>query len=543
MSDEIIAYGPWVAFRLREGDDPNRFDVARLSGPYLEWLGACRMLNGADRRSGFDAWAKHHPNGSQVIQAVLAVPANLTEYPELANGQGREVVYVDLPDLPKDARLTAAMERVAGDTGQFLADYVDHTSQIVNTIPAPMAESAALAIVSIAIARRLHFQTYFEPCIYPNLWVLWVAESTVFHKTTGLNVARRLIRATMPHLLLPEESSADRLIQELAGLDPMNYNLLTLFDQERWRKAKLHAGQRGLVIDEASSLFSGFRKDYNIGKIETFLKAYDCDDEKVHSTIKHGNVYLRHLYMPILGATTPAAIQQAANLQMWQMGFWPRFILLVPPGFPERLIHSDEFISRPAALDSAITRLLDFLPKPAAPEFGNALAPPPSLAVSRSIEVWRHWVKYNDTMSFTLQNHDLTPDDRMRLMYGRLPVRLLQVATLLAALDWNGKDVPPVRLCHYARAHQICEQWRINAHRFVEVMDRPLAGMDRERRLVKTISDLGESGRIATSREIQRSTGWPRDQVDALLLQMQSDNLIEIVESPQKRSKVWKVCQ
>jgi hypothetical protein len=540
---ELIDYGAWSAARLRDGAKVDDLDHARIIGIWREWLGVCRASNGGDRRAAFDSWARSLPERDDIIARVFAIPPTLTVYPEPEKQALREItVYTDVPELPAPARITGAMERAASDTGQFLSDFADYIGLIVNTIPREMAEASALSIVSIAVARRLYIETYFDPQIFPLLWILWVAESTVFHKTTALNAARRMIRQLMGYLLLPNESSGDRLIQDLAGIKPSNFEQIPLFEQSQWRLGARHSGQRGIVIDEASSLFSGFRKDYNVGKVEVFLKAYDCDDQQVHSTVKHGNIYMRWLYMPMLGATTPAAIQQAANLQMWQMGFWPRFVTLVPERlFPDSIRHSDDLISRPAALDQTIATLLERLPEPddsAIFEHGDA---PKALAVTYSKEAWRHWIKYDDAMSHTLQHPDMTPDDRLRKMYGRQPVKLLQVATLLAALDWNGKGAPHVALSHYARAHQIVECWRTNAHRFVEVMDRPLTGEDRERRILTTIARLADKQLPATTRELQRATGWPRDQVDKLLEQMTNDGLIGPEESANKRTKFWRL--
>lgn len=539
-----IAYTYWAIARLREGVDANVIDLARLDSAGLEYLGVCRSLNGGDRRAAFDSWTRYHPDGKRILAAVFEVPAELVDYPEPATPAGADstTVFVDVPDLPKAARLTQPMTRAATDTGSYLAEWTRYLKLIVDTLPTDWCEAGALSAWSIAVARRVHVATYFEPQVFPNLWVLWVAESTVHHKTTALNAHRRQIKPLMGHLLLPEEQSGDRLIQDMAGMDPVNYNQISMWDQGRWRKSKQQAGQRSIVIDEASSLFSGFRKDYNIGKVETFLKAYDCDDEKTFSTVRHGNIYLRHLYMTLLGATTPAAIQQAANLQMWEMGFWPRFILLVPERmFPDEPNPPDVTPTRPAKLDTALTDFLAHLPQPEARGFADENKPPKSIEATYTPEVWKHWTAFSKSMLYTLQHPDTTPDSRLRKMYGRMPVKLLQTATLLACMDWQGEGTPKIEMSHYARAHQVVEQWRINAHRFVEVMSRPLAGEDRERRLLTTIARIAAAGDLATTREVHRHTGWPRDQVEALLAQMERDALIEQADSDSKRTKVWKV--
>lgn len=533
-----INYSTWAIARLRSGAELTTINAERVSGDWRELLGVLRSVNGGDRQSAFDAFLRHHPNGKQMLKAVADVPPTLTAYPEeeTTSTARDRLIVVSVPELPKDARLSSAMARAAGDTGEWVGAYADHVGQIVNTLPREFAEAAALSVASIAVARRLYTTPYFEPELYPVIWCLWVAESTIFHKTTALNIARRLIRNTMPHLLLPDESSSDRLIQELAGIAPSNLKEMPLEQQTRWNKARGHAGQRGIVIDEASSLFGSFRKDYNIGKVEVFLKAYDCDEEKTYSTIRHGQVTMRWLYLPLLGATTPAAIQAAANVQMWQMGLWPRFTVLVPERmFPEKLLHHDEPIARPAAIDAALMALLNKLPQaPEATDLQSVGQPqqPKAQPVPMSAEVWRHFTKYSDAMMHELQDPDKTADDRLRKMYGRNPTKLLQVATLLAALDWAAGKYPlKINLAHYARAHQIVETWRENAHRFVELIDRPLEGADREARLRTMIRYLNTKGEPSSLRNLTRYIGWKREDVQSVLNQMLNDGLLEEVSA------------
>ena len=533
-------YTNWTIARLREGASCDTINVEQLNGLGAEFLGVCRTLNGGDRRAAFDEWTAHHPHGADIRTKIFEIYPAPEEFPKQKKNEMACITYVALPELPKSGRLTAAQERAATDTGEWIQQYVDHASQIVNTIPRHFSESAALSIVSVAIMRRVMCPTFFED-IYPNIWTLWVAESTIFHKTTALNIARRLIRATMPHALLPEEQTGDRLVQEMAAVDPTNLAQMTMFDQELWRKKKINAGQRSIVIDEASSLFNGFRRDFNVGKVETLLKAYDCDPHKEFTSIKHGTLILRYLYLSFLGATTPVMVQSAANMQMWQNGFWVRFIPLVPDKeFPDPIQYHDELIHRPKEIDEKILFLLEKLPK-VEPSISVDSAPPapPFLCASFDKDVWQAWMKYNDAMSYDLQREDVMPDNRLRYMYGRMPVKLIKVATLLATLDWDGDGAPRIRMSHYAKAHQICEVWRLNAHQFIKLMDTPLEAKHQEQQVLTVIGQLNQRGIVATSREIYRSTGWARERVNALLADMQGDGLLEGFQAG--RAQAWKV--
>jgi hypothetical protein len=511
--------------------------------PWVEFYGICRYLNGGeDRRSAFDEWARNHPQGGEIFHLVGAISPALVDYPEPKESDPATdtALYVDVPDLPNAARLSPTMERLATESGRFVAEFSDYVHQVVNTLPREMSEAAALTILSIAVARRLYLPTYFED-IYPILWTLWVAPSTVFHKTTALNLVRRLVRDIMPWLLLPEESSNDRLIQNMAGLKPVNWEQLKLWDQDRLRHGWRHAAQRGIVVDEASSLFGSFDKEYNRGKIETFLRAFDCADEVAVETNKHGIIYMRYLYMPLLGATTPTSIQFANNTFMWESGFWPRFVVLAPERmFPDRPHRKSERIHRPPALGHRIRQLLQKLPEPGEQTDPAAEpSPPPQLAVTMDQACWEHWLEYRDTLTYVFQNPKIVSDNRIKLMYGRLPVKLLRAAMLLAADDWpEGEAAPRITEPHYARAFQIAEQWRINAHRFVEIMNQPPQGEDLERRLLKTIEHMIQDGRPTTTRELARVTHWPRETLNSLLAQMNEDGLLELVAAG--KTRVWR---
>ena len=56
--------------------------------------------------------------------------------------------------------------------------------------------------------------------IYPNPYYLWVAPTTYYQKSTGLNAITDIVRDTMPHLLLPATNSPEMLVAKLAGEKP-----------------------------------------------------------------------------------------------------------------------------------------------------------------------------------------------------------------------------------------------------------------------------------------------------------------------------------
>jgi hypothetical protein len=63
--------------------------------------------------------------------------------------------------------------------------------------------------------------------ISPNLYYLWVAPTTYYDKSAGLNTITDIVRDTMPHLLLPATTSPEMLVAKLAGENPQLRQALT----------------------------------------------------------------------------------------------------------------------------------------------------------------------------------------------------------------------------------------------------------------------------------------------------------------------------
>ena len=91
--------------------------------------------------------------------------------------------------------------------------------------PRIFLESGPLWVVGLAVARRCVLRLGFGE-VFPNLYYLWVAPTTYYHKSTGLNAITDMVRDTVPHLLLPATTSPEMLVAKLAGERPANYEKL-----------------------------------------------------------------------------------------------------------------------------------------------------------------------------------------------------------------------------------------------------------------------------------------------------------------------------
>ena len=139
--------------------------------------------------------------------------------------------------------------------------------------PRIFLESGPLWAVGLAVARRCVLRLGFGE-VFPNLYYLWVAPTTYYHKSTGLNAITDMVRDTVPHLLLPATTSPEMLVAKLAGERPANYEKLLPFEQRNEDLAARFAGQRGIIIDEASKML--IPKKYMEGHTETMMEMFDA---------------------------------------------------------------------------------------------------------------------------------------------------------------------------------------------------------------------------------------------------------------------------
>ena len=92
------------------------------------------------------------------------------------------------PALPVGINLDPAQWAGAGN---WLDSYVRHASLISPATPNLFHENAALTLISMIVARRLNVQMSHAR-IYPNLFSLWLALTTLWNKSTALNIARQI---------------------------------------------------------------------------------------------------------------------------------------------------------------------------------------------------------------------------------------------------------------------------------------------------------------------------------------------------------------
>jgi hypothetical protein len=433
-----------------------------------------------------------------------------------------------IPDLPQESRLAPELQARAAEAGRWLDAYVSFACDVSPLTPPELHQSAGLWLGSVAIARRVRLRLRHDD-IYPNLLILWICDTTIYAKTTGLNIAKRLARSVFPHLLAISEFSPEALLDDFAGRQPLGLQDLAEEERRLWTERRNFAAQRGIALDEAASLFSSFKRDYNAGLPYYLLRLADCDPEVEKLTRGTGKVVAHNTYLSFLGSTTAAALMHTDLDFLWGSGLWPRFALLTPTAeLPAWRSPVPGQCDPPQELAHTIQRLAkEKLPKQVFP------AAPAVRDVQLGEGVHTAWRAYAKAMIRDILTSRAAPDKRLWGVYGRLPSQALKAAVILAALDWAEDDrepAPLVSLAHWARGQAIAESWRASAHRLLDSLTnrRVSEERDREDRILRVIQAAGSGG--ITSRSIYRALGLRRVEFELAVAGLVRDGLIREIE-------------
>jgi hypothetical protein len=399
---------------------------------------------------------------------------------------------LDIPPLPAACRLSQAHQEAALGAGQWLDQFTEWASNRSPMTPPLFLEAGGLWALGLLVAGRAECPLWFAR-VSPHLYVMWVAITSYYNKSTGLACVNDLVWQVAPHLLLSSANTPEVLFYKLAGNLAKNYEVLPEREKQLEKEGAKFAGQRGILVDEASRLF--LAKKYLEGLTEDFLELYDGKARMSSEKMGEGKLVIEHPRFSILGATTPAKFGKVGE-ESWGDGLMARFALLCPPSSTMPYVDSGDLFDDqiPPALAATALRLYSRLPVKEGPNEARKLQ-----TIQISPEAIKALKAYHKGL------RDLTPeiDERLHGNYGRFHVQAVKIASLLALTDWGDQDAPKIELAHFHRAQLITETWRESAHRLLVTTSQ-----SREVQAQNAILGLLERRHKALSRsDILRATG------------------------------------
>ena len=518
--------GPYYLARLLANLPVNKDQLATL-GVDCQALGAALLKIPPEKRlEAFENLLQGYPEASVIRRAVAQIdPAASMSLPLAVPADPG-----DCPELPGPARLPAGWANSGANS--WLQRYLSFAR-----LAAPMSDitfhlSVALALLSIAIARRVYLPISILR-LFPNLYQLIVAESTLYHKTTALAVGEALLKkAGLDILLLASRQTPESLVAELGTQRPPTFEVWSSREKERWLEERRFSAQRGWLLDEASHLLNSFNRDYTAGLLPLTLGLYECPEREAAQTVGRGRQTVHHAYLTILGATTPSAlgehIQRSAH---WSNGLWARFCLVTPQAqipdwhfFPRQVDIPEDLAAQLNAL------AFEILPVPQIKELSTGeiqVVSPALLPVTVEPAVQQAWETYAKALGYDLLLEGGV-DRRLWSSYGRLYISAMKVAMLLATSDWalcsDRPETPTIQPAHWFQAQSISEAWRFSAHR---LLNEASVGTERSKEdgLLRILRRAGSAG--LTAREVGQRAHLPRLEVETMLAALEQDGLVE----------------
>lgn len=495
------------------------FCIARFQSG-LDWqqYNPTPMIAGmlANIKSDLDKMAFFRMLGTETQQRVLQLDPLVLPAPKR-----NEAAQARIPALPQAAQIDPAQIKRPAFVDEFMRWSIKRSPMT----PASFLEAGVLFAVAAAIAGRIRLPIY-KP-IASNLYCLWIARTSVFKKSTGMEAVADLLAAAVPHLILPQELTPESFVATLAGKLPSNFDSLTSHQKKLLEAGRKFCAQRVIVIDEASSLLGAEKRDYMRGQEELLLRAFDASSQPYRRyTNSEGFVEIRNLTLSILGATTPAAMVRNLRADDWETGKMARYALLYPDArLPYALpnLKNEEYIV-PSKLVKHLATLHTKLPIPPEPALSGDENPPafPTIDALISKEAFDTYERYVKALTFDLLQDN--NESRIDGNYSRLPELAIKVAILSAALnwDWNTQPSPRIEIGDWCYAQHIAETWRASLHRLLVDID---AGED-ARNENKLLNHLLEHPEGESMRELVNRTGMQRKTIRESLESLEESGLV-----------------
>jgi len=206
----------------------------------------------------------------------------------------------------------------------FLLDYLEYATDGTE-VPKYFAMWCGVLIIAASLERKCYVLT--RPIVYPNLYVVLVAQSAHCRKSTAIGQAMDVMRGmTTPPTIFAQKTTPEALISSMATAPgPI------ITDSNSGVVTHLPAKAQGLLVaSELSTLLT--RDSHRNGLIDLLTHLWDSScDAFVYSTKARGEEVINDPCLSLLGATTVAWLKTSIPPEAIGGGFTSRIIFINAP--------------------------------------------------------------------------------------------------------------------------------------------------------------------------------------------------------------------
>lgn len=199
----------------------------------------------------------------------------------------------------------------------WLKAYMDYAEKISET-PFNMLHWAGISAVAGALQRKVFIdQGRYQ--LYPNFFIVFVADAGVIQKSTTINTALGLLRKVEGINFAPDATTWEGFIKFMED-NHISDNILT---------EDLNAAQtKTSAITIVASELSVFLDPENKFMLSALTKLWDCEDTFVKLTKFSGTEEIEKPCLNLIGGTTPAWMRESFDRWSREGGFVSRTIFI-----------------------------------------------------------------------------------------------------------------------------------------------------------------------------------------------------------------------
>lgn len=329
------------------------------------------------------------------------------------------------------------------ETPNFLNEYTRYAQELTDA-PIDFHRFVGYSIVSTCLNNRLYFP-FGDTRIYPNMWIILLAPSSLYRKSTAISIGRRILQDYNKQYIFPDEFSQEKILEILS-----------------------HQSAGLFCFYEFLSFMGLLQKDYMAGTKSFLTHLYDCPAE--YSRLLKGTSYnIKQPFINILSATTlDWYLEQVRENDMFG-GFLPRFLII--PGLTKQRSLALPPVVEPKEFTRIRMLLNYFVPYKGAIEFSE--------------EAKKEYIQWHKQFEISFHSHD----KRIQAFLVRLCTYIIKISMLEAVCNSETK----ISLKSFTSARQVVNWISHQLKDISEDMEFTKSGRNRQKCL-KHIKDAGNAG-------------------------------------------------
>ena len=451
------------------------------------------------------------------------------------------------PQLPDSAQIPPENALQGG----WLDEYIEFSRQESPAAWDTYHESCGLWLLSTLAARRIAVRPTLTVTIWPNQFIALVGLSTLWRKSTTANVARHVLKDVgAGAMVYPYISTAENLISIMRPPRTIkDWDKLTPDEKEARQESWRWAHVRGLYVDELGVRIHSIlnRRGAYAALYGLLLQAGRGEPLGQH-TLGRGLEATETGYVTLLGSMTPANLSKmgAEDSDMWQDGFFSRFVFSCPPvdvrprtARWKHIEHIPNEVLTPLAewhkrlgqprmtMEAVFSDDEDQKPTG---ETRLSVAIPEPQFLTIAPDAYDAFYDYMDALTQIVFDESQEGNFTLAPSYASLPTAALRVAMLLASVDGHSE----IKFRYWARGQQIAERWRESLHNLFEQVETPKAdpGAAKVDKVFRIVQDEWQKGggqaRVSIGYITRRLRTLPKTEVMDLLVALSIRRLVKL---------------